>query len=235
MKLESRKVELEDGQTVSSVWAFPREDRTGRGRAVLIAHGAGSDMNHAFIKYFQEGICQSGLLAVRFNFLYKERRRKAPDPAPRLEACFRSVVQAVRRDPYFSGSKPGTAKEPGLVIGGKSMGGRIASHLAAQGEALDGLFLLGYPLHPPHRPGQPRTAHLSSIAAPTLFIQGDRDSLCDLGLLKNALQSFQAPVRLHVIPGGDHSFKPSKASPLSEREALGQALDVLLEWLASRL
>ncbi len=232
MKMESRAVALGDGQTVSSVWAFPEEDKTGFGRALVIAHGAGSDMNHAFIKYFQEGVCQSGLLAVRFNFPYKERGRRAPDPAPRLEACFRSVVKAVRSDPYLERNKAGASGAPRLVIGGKSMGGRIASHLAAQGEELDGLFLLGYPLHPPHRPAQLRASHLPAIRTPTLFIQGERDSLCDLDLLQKALQSFQAPARLHVIPGGDHSFKPPKSGPLSEREALGQALDVLLEWLA---
>ncbi len=227
VRLESRDVEWADGQTVSSVWAFPEEDKQGSRRALVIAHGAGGDMHHSFIKYFQEGVCRSGLLAVRFNFPYKEARRRAPDPAPRLEACFRSVIATVRRDPYFAGG------EPGVVIGGKSMGGRMASHLASQGEELDGLFLLGYPLHPPHRTSQLRSAHLSTIDAPTLFIQGDRDSLCDLALLRDALRSFKAPVRLHVIPSGDHSFKPSKSSGLSEREALGQALDVLLEWLAS--
>lgn len=222
MRLESRKVELENGQSVSSVWAFPDGYQASNAAVAVIAHGAGSDMNHAFLKFFQEGLCQAGLLAVRFNFLYKERQRRAPDPTARLEACFRAVLRAVRRE-----SAP--AK---LFVGGKSMGGRMASHLAAAGEEIDGLFLLGYPLHPPGRTTQLRTAHLPSIRVPTLFIQGDRDNLCNLDLLGKALSLFEAPVQLEVIKGGDHSFKPSKSSGVSEEEARQQALDSLLEWLS---
>lgn len=219
MELEARLIELDDGEAVSSVWACPKDPLA----AVVLAHGAGAGMEHGFMKYFHEGVARAGFLSVRFNFLYKEKGRRAPDPARRLEGTYRSVIGAVR--------SAGLNK---LFIGGKSMGGRIASHLAARGEPVDGLFLLGYPLHPPHRTERLRVDHLAEIRQPALFVQGSRDALCKLELLKKTLSGLKAPVDLHVVDDGDHSFKPRKSSGFTEEEARRQALAVLTNWLTLR-
>lgn len=221
MRLDNHDIELEHGETVGSVWALPDGFRRGQSDAAVLAHGAGSDMNQRFIRFFHEGLARAGLLAVRFNFPYKEKGRKAPDPAPKLESCFRRVLGEVRRE----------ARPRRLFAGGKSMGGRIASHLAAQGEAIDGLFLLGYPLHPPNRPDRPRTDHLGAIRCPTLFVQGSRDALCRLDLLGEALEKLAPKPELHVVEGGDHSFKTPKRSGTTEAETLESVLEILKEWL----
>lgn len=119
--------------------------------------------------------------------------------APALEACFRRVIDTVRR-----GDEP---KRQRLFIGGKSMGGRIATHLAAKGDPdLNGIVVLGYPLHPPGKPEQPRSAHLPAITLPVLIVQGERDPFGTPAELAPVIESMRAPVTLHVVTGGDHSL-----------------------------
>lgn len=131
----------------------------------VLGHGAGTDQWHEAMVSYAEGLSARGIDVVTFNFLYREEKRGMPDRAPQLEACFRAVIDAVR--PHFDGA---------LVIGGRSMGGRMATHLAAQGlDGLSALVLLGYPLHPPKKPEQLRVAHLPDVKVPALFVQGVRD------------------------------------------------------------
>jgi predicted alpha/beta-hydrolase family hydrolase len=167
---------------------------------LVLAHGAGAGHRHPFMIAFGQGLASAGIDVMTFNFPYMEQKRRMPDKAPVLEAHFREVIAAVRR---------GDLKSRRLFIGGKSMGGRMATHLAAQGkpEDLAGVIALGYPLHPPGKPEQPRTAHLPSITDPVLIIQGENDVFGTPSELEPVIATMKAPVSLHVIPGGDHSFK----------------------------
>ena len=183
----------------------------------MLAHGAGAGERHPFMIAFGRGLAAAGIDVITFDFPYMERKRRVPDKAPALEQRFRDVIDNVRAGP-LQGRR--------LFIGGKSMGGRIATHLAAQpwvrasglgvrsnpesripSPELSGVLALGYPLHPPGRPDQPRTAHLSSIAVPVLIVQGERDTFGTPLELEPVIRTMRARVTLHVVEGGDHSLK----------------------------
>jgi len=186
-----------DGGTVSGVWHRPR----GTARAAYVmGHGAGYDMNGKFMIDVADGLAAGGVSVLRFNFPYTEAGRKAPDKQPVLEACFRAVADAA-------------AKEyPRPWLGGKSMGGRIASNIVADGFDSSGLVFLGYPLHPPGKPERIRDAHLSRIGVPMLFLQGTRDAFASPELLHATIAKLPT-ARLHPIEGGDHSFKVRGRKP----------------------
>lgn len=180
---------------------------------IILAHGAGAGQRHPFIAGVARQLAKAGVDVWTFNFPYMEQKRRAPDRAPILEDCFRQVVAFARA----SAGAPDA-----LFIGGKSMGGRIATHLAAQGEQMAGVFALGYPLHPPGKPDQLRTAHLGAIRIPVLIVQGERDAFGTPAELKQAIGAMKTPVTLEVVEGGDHS--------LATR---GRSADQLHEWLAT--
>ena len=167
-------VTLPSGDAVSAM-AYPAAGAAPAGTTMILAHGAGAPQTHPFMTAFARLLSARGIDVVTFNFLYMERGRRVPDPKARLEACYRAVIAAAR-------TRAGDGDRR-MVIGGKSMGGRIATQVAAADGAdggdldVDGLVLLGYPLHPPGRPDKPRTAHLPAVAAPMLFVQGERDVL----------------------------------------------------------
>jgi predicted alpha/beta-hydrolase family hydrolase len=212
------------GSTVSGDLALPAGSKEKGLPLVILAHGAGNDMTSPFLVTIQEGIATHGWACLRFNFPYTERRSKAPDRAPVLEACYRAVVAAVRE--LMAPSQ--------LVIGGKSLGGRMASHIAAAGEVVDGLVFLGYPLHAPGRTDRLRDAHLPRISAPMLLFAGTRDPLCDLDLLKCTLRKLKADTQLHVIPEGDHSFMVPKRTGRTNEQVLAEVVQVTSGWLAKR-
>src|SRR3989442_6485268 len=158
MKLPTRRrrIALPGGGAVSAVVALPAGSRRpGRTPAVILAHGAGSDMTSPFMSTVHTGLAREGYVAVKFNFPYTEARRRAPDPRHVLERCYRAVLDAVARDRALA--------PPAIVIGGKSLGGRIASYLAAAGAPARGLLLLGHPLHPAGKPEQLRADHLAAV------------------------------------------------------------------------
>lgn len=223
MKIMTRKIAVAPETDVSSVWAVSEQYEQGTHTGLILAHGAGNDMHSPFLTQVHEALARRGVLTVKFNFPYKERGRQAPDRAPVLEATWRSVADAVRTDARL-GPKH-------LFFAGKSMGGRMASHLAAAGEDCAGLVFLGYPLHPPNKPDALRAEHLSRIQCPMLFIQGTRDALCHPDLLKTVLSELRAPVTLHEIEGGDHSFKVLKRLGRSEQEVWQEIVDVTSQWL----
>ncbi|HET7482472.1 MAG TPA: alpha/beta family hydrolase [Actinomycetota bacterium] len=195
-------------------------DGEGSGVVVVLAHGAGSPMDSEFMTHVATGIAAAGYLVCRFNFPYMEAGRRAPDRAPVLEGSYRSVVAWVRsRSP-----------EARVVVGGKSMGGRIASHIAVDDGTLAGVLLHGYPLHPPGRPDRIRDAHLKGIGAPILFVEGTRDPFCPLETLEKVLRELPA-ARLAVIDDGDHSFKVRKASGRSTRDAWDEVVAASVSWL----
>ena len=196
-------------------------DGPGSARAsVVLAHGAGADMHHEFMSTFASGLTDLDLRVYRFNFLYTERKKKSPDKQPVLEETYRSVVEAIRED----------APTP-LVLGGKSMGGRIASQVAATGTACDGLAFLGYPLHPPGKPERIRDAHLSDVKVPMLFVEGTRDPFCPLETLDRVRNALSAPTEVFVVEDGDHSFKVRKSSGRSTADAWQEAVGAVADWI----
>jgi len=160
--------------------------------ALVLAHGAGAGQHSTFMTSFATALAELGVDAITFNFVYTEQRRRIPDRRPALEACYAAVIQAVKQQ--LDGS---TA----LFIGGKSMGGRIATHVAVSGlgESPRGIVLLGYPLHPPGRPQERRDAHLPEVRCPMLFVQGSRDTFgtaAELEPVLGALAAADRPLRL---------------------------------------
>lgn len=167
---------------------------------LVLAHGAGAPQTHPFMVDMATRIANRGVDVVTFNFLYSEKGKKLPDRMPTLEATWNAVIASVR-------ARVGLPTER-LFIGGKSMGGRIASHVAAEaGESLsvNGLVFLGYPLHPPGKPAAKRDEHLPRIPFPMLFVQGARDAFGDAAALKRLVKRLPHSTLL-VVPDGDHSL-----------------------------
>lgn len=178
-------------------------------------------MHTPFIRYFHTELSKQGFLTVKFNFPYMEARRKVPDRRPILEESYRLIVEQARSSRY----KPST-----MFIGGKSMGGRIASQIAADGTDVDGLFFLGYPLHSPGRTESLRDEHLYRIKKPMLFLSGTRDSFARKDLLEQVVSKIGPNAQIHWIPEGDHSFKmPGEKGGVGK--ACQEALGVLVEWV----
>jgi predicted alpha/beta-hydrolase family hydrolase len=167
----------------------------GSAAALFVAgHGAGSHKDHRSMRQLSAVLRAQGFDVVRFNFLYREKGGRAPDRMPKLQACFAAVADRVRTE-----LKPKT-----LVIGGRSMGGRVASMLAAEGFACDGLLLFAYPLHPAGDTAQLRAAHLASIRVPVLCVNGTRDALCQRELMDRAIAGLGW--EMHWLQGKDHAF-----------------------------
>jgi uncharacterized protein len=219
---ESVRVAVASGTVTALVYSPPEPSR--RAATLILAHGAGAPQSSAFMVDFARALARRGCQAVTFNFPYTEQGRRLPDRAPTLEACFRDVIAAIRARADL-GTGP-------LVIGGKSMGGRIASHLAAQGLAdLAGLVALGYPLHPPGRPQQLRALHLARIRQPMLIVQGSRDAFGTPEELRLALVPLGATATLQVVEGGDHSFKVPKRGPITQEEVFERVQDEIARWI----
>ena len=200
-------IEITPGEPVTAlVYAAPPRKRAGI--SLLLAHGAGGNQMSPFMVEFASGLAERGIDAVTFNFLYSEQRRRLPDRNDKLEACWRALIAATR-----SGAIMPELASGALAIGGKSMGGRIASQVAAvDPEGIAGLVLLGYPLHPPGRPDQLRTRHLPAISVPMLIVQGERDAFGTPDELRPVLRKLRAKPQLYVVEGGDHSFKVPKSA-----------------------
>ena len=192
--------------------------------ALVLAHGAGAPQTHKWMVSVSKALATRGLDIVTFNFLYSEAGKRAPDRPPVLEATWRALIAAVRAHP---------AVHDRLYIGGKSMGGRIATQIAAGGEPvgpLAGLILLGYPLHPPGKPAQLRTAHLPSVQAPMLFVQGSRDTFGTPAELGPVVRSLGGRARLLVIEGGDHSLVRPKNSGESLDQVIARVADEVVRF-----
>ncbi len=173
---------------------------------------------------FATALAERGIDVVTFNFLYSEHRRRIPDPNARLESCWRAVIEAVRGRITSGAGK--------LAVGGKSMGGRIASQVAAGGGAdLAGLVFLGYPLHPPGRPDRLRSAHLREVKAPMLFVQGSRDTFGTPTELQPIISQLEPPADLFVVEGGDHSFKVPKSAGVKQLDVYRAIQDRIESWL----
>jgi uncharacterized protein len=191
---------------------------------LVLGHGAGAPQTSDFMVAFAQALAARGFPTVTFNFPYMEEGRRLPDRSPVLEAAFRAVIAAVRGRADAGGGR--------LVIGGKSLGGRMASHVAAAGlEELAGLVFLGYPLHPPGQPERLRAAHLARIRAPMLFVQGTRDAFGTPDELAPLLAPLGPAARVHVVEGGDHSFAVPKRGPVSQADVFARVQDAIARWL----
>lgn len=186
---------------------------------LVLAHGAGAGQQHPFMVAAARELSARGIDVATFDFPYMAEGRKVPDRTPVLEQAFRDAIAAARE----------WSQAGALFIGGKSMGGRMATHLGAQGvDGLAGIVVLGYPLHPPGKPEQLRTAHLPAIAVPVLIIQGERDAFGAPSELDPVVKTMPAPVTLHVVAGGDHSLAVRRRTP-------SDIYDVMRDWMTALL
>ena len=188
------------GEQTSAVWE-PPEGKTAE-VVFICAHGAGGHMDDRSVVSITDALREHGCGTVRFNFFYRARGSARPDPMPRLLACFEAVIERVRSE----------LSPEVLVLGGRSMGGRAASMLVAQGAACQGLLLLAYPLHPPGQPEKLRASHLGDIRIPVLCVNGTRDPFCDRALMEEVLSKVGGNWRMVWIEDGDHSFRVPKRS-----------------------
>lgn len=211
-------------ESVSGVLEVPQRFEAGCTTAVIVAHGAGNNMHTPLLVRFSTGLCRAGFLSLRFNFPYKEKEQRAPDPPEKLSRTWQAAFEFVKNHPQYGTSH--------IVAAGKSMGGRIASQMAADGHLSPiALVFIGYPLHPPGKKEQLRDAHLYRINIPMLFFAGTRDTLCDLDLLKPVVSRLKAPTVIEVVEGGDHSFVLPKSFKISEEEVCNRILQTTVSWL----
>jgi predicted alpha/beta-hydrolase family hydrolase len=192
------------------------------GTLFVCAHGAGGHMADRGLLAATERLRGRGFDVVRFNFLYREQGSSRPDPMPRLTECIAAVASHAR-------SEVGPAR---IVLGGRSMGGRAATMLAADGFACDGLLLLAYPLHPAGQPAKLRTAHLERIGVPVLCLNGTRDALCTLEPMEQAIRPLGSRWTMHWLEGADHGFHVLKRSGRTDDDVLDEMADACAAWSA---
>lgn len=193
---------------------------------LVLGHGAGAGMHHPFLSRLTEELARVDMATLRYQFPYMEERRKVPDAPAVLTA---TVVAAVRAAAKAAPGLP-------LLAGGKSMGGRMASQAAAEQllEGVLGLVFFGFPLHPPNRPGTKRAEHLAKVTLPMLFLQGTRDTLADLKLLKPICAKLKEHATLHVIETADHSFHVLKQSGRNDKDVLRELAQTTALWAETK-
>jgi len=224
------KVPLDSGRAVTArVYkaGAPGSELPSTRRAVLVlGHGAGAGHDSRFMVDFAAALATLGITTVTFNFPYTEQKRRVPDRREVLESCYRAVIEAVRREVNANGA---------IFIGGKSMGGRMATHVAAAdpGLKLGGLVLLGYPLHPPGRPAERRDKHLPAIRRPMLFVQGSRDTFGTPEELQPVLETLQPKPTLFVVGGGDHSFKVARSR--NQAGVFRSVQKAIADWISAQM
>jgi predicted alpha/beta-hydrolase family hydrolase len=207
---------LPDGATLTTA----RTEAQGKQRALFIyAPGAGANVHDPFGRYLAPRLAEHGIETVRIQFPYMEAKKRRPDPPTVLEATWRAAIDALR-------PRRGT-----LIAGGRSMGGRIASQVVAQGASVDALALFAYPLHPPGRPERMRDAHLPQIAVPTLFCSGTRDAFASPDELRAAAAKVSRAT-VHLLEHADHAFAAPKASGRTREDIWSEAAEAMIRWLA---
>ncbi len=210
--VEQRTFDWEGG-TVSGTWHSPSQDAT----YLVLGHGAGGNLYTPSLARFAEMLAARGVGAIRFNFPYAEARRKIPDRRATLEACFRAVADYA------------ATRATRLFLGGRSMGGRIASHLVATGYPAAGLVFLSYPLHPPGQPDRLRDAHLGAISVPMLFLQGSRDTFARPDLLEKTIARLPLAT-LHIVEGGTHSLA---VRGRTAEDVIGELVEATTSWVSA--
>jgi predicted alpha/beta-hydrolase family hydrolase len=212
-------IELDETQRVSGLLIVLPGARAG----YVFAHGAGAGMTHPFMAQVSAGLAERGIASLRYQFPYMERRAKRPDPPALAQATVRAAVaEAARRLPAFA-----------LVAGGKSFGGRMTSQAqsAAPLPGVRGLAFLGFPLHPAGKPSEERARHLLDVRVPMLFLQGSRDALADLALLRPVVERLGGHASLRVFADADHSFHVPARSGRRDADVRREMLDALAAWI----
>jgi predicted alpha/beta-hydrolase family hydrolase len=200
MAESSLRVPIGDGASVAALLELP--ERRDAANAILLAHGAGVDMLHPWMSAMARELVARGFAVMRFRYPYMERSQRErkpipPDRAPALEDAHRAALDELKR----------RCPAQRWLLAGKSLGGRIATHVAAQGADCAGLVLLGYPLHPPRDPTKERSEHFAALAQPALFVQGTRDEFGSSDELARALRRYGGRATVSIVEGGDHSFE----------------------------
>ena len=189
---------------------------------LVLAHGAGAGMSHPFMENLANELSAAGVATLRYQFPYMEERRRVPDaPAVLTSTVVAAVAAAAKAAPDLP-----------LLAGGKSMGGRMTSQAVAQRplDGVQGLVFFGFPLHPPKRPSTKRADHLAKVTVPMLFLQGTRDDLADLDLLRPVCAKLGLLATLSVVEAADHSFQVLKRSGTSDTAVLRQLVQTVASW-----
>jgi uncharacterized protein len=204
---------------VSALLMRPKEARA----CYVLAHGAGAGMRHASMEAIAMGLAERGIATLRYQFPYMEKGSKRPDPPALAQATVRAAVAEAAK---------ACAGLP-LIAGGKSFGGRMTSQAQAKAplDSVKGLVFFGFPLHPAGKPSSDRAAHVADVKIPMLFLQGTRDALADLGLLKPIVKGLGNKATLHLAEGADHSFHVLKSSGRNDGEVLAEILDAFAAWV----
>ena len=227
---ESLTVQVNDKEAVTAL-LYPSTKKNRAGVTVVLGHGAGASQTSGFMRMYAKGLVERGLDVLTFNFVYMEQGRSVPDQKQKLENCFRAVIETAVKHKKLKNNR--------VVIGGKSMGGRIASQVMA-GEDREafandvvGLVFLGYPLHPPGQPAKLRVEHLEHIKKPMLFVQGTRDSLGSPEEIRPFIKNLSPAAKIHEIEGGDHSFKVPKKLGMPQEQIFESSMDEIDRWVRS--
>jgi uncharacterized protein len=215
---ERLRFAVEGACEVSAILIRPAKARS----LLTLAHGAGAGMAHPFLEKLARELAEVGVATFRYQFPYMEQRRRVPDSPAVASATVASAVQAAAE------------AAPGLPVlaGGKSFGGRMSSQAASQEllQGVRGLVFFGFPLHPPNKPGTKRAEHLAKVKIPMLFLQGTRDTLADLSLLKPICSSLGSRATLDIIETADHSFHVLKSSGKTDRDVLRELAQTTASW-----
>jgi len=227
---ENLTVQVNDKEAVTAL-LYPADKKDRAGVTVVLGHGAGASQASGFMRMYAKGLAARGLDVMTFNFVYMEQGRSVPDQKHKLEGCFEAVIETALKHKKLKNNR--------VVIGGKSMGGRIASQVMA-GEHREtfandvvGLVFLGYPLHPPGQSTKLRVEHLEHIKKPMLFVQGTRDARGSPDEIKPWVKDLRPAAKFHEIEGGDHSFKAPKKFGLSPDQIFETAMDEIDRWIRS--
>ena len=229
MKTEELRIDLEDARTPTVGARYQTPDGSPRDSAILLAHGAGANMDSPFMTHIAEGLVDAGFPVLRFDYPYMQRardqaKRLPPDRRPVLELAHRAALARLAE----------LEPDRRILLCGKSLGARISSYLAAEDTDMGltkGLIFLGYPLHPAGKPEKLRSEHFPALAVPALFLQGSRDALCQLPLLEDALETYGGSATLELTAEGDHDFKVPKRTGRTREEVLDDLVARIRDWV----
>lgn len=204
--------------SVSAIYVRPQNAKW----LLVFAHGAGAGMDHKFMKTASAKLADHGIATFRFNFPYLEKGKRSPDPQPILKKTIRAAVEAAS----------GLAGDLPILAGGKSLGGRMTSMAESENPLpnVKGLVFFGFPLHAPGKPSTERADHLKYVKVPMLFLQGTRDNLANLELLKPVCKQLEDKAHLHIVEGGDHSFHLPKSAGRSDEQVIDELARIVSEW-----
>ena len=215
-------IRVSEAETVSALLHRPEHARA----CYVLAHGAGAGMNHPFMGSVSDGLAQRSIATLRYQFPFMERGSKRPDSPPLAHATVRAAVA----------SASNLMPDLPLFAGGKSFGGRMTSQTQSEAalSRVRGLVFLGFPLHPAKKPSQQRAAHLTRVDCPMLFLQGTRDELADIELIREVTEKLGERATLQLFADADHSFHVRARSGQTDQQVLASVLDAIVAWISAR-